>query len=40
MVADAESDVAQLAVTGDDLQLEHHPEAPGRRRQVDLEATR
>lgn len=40
MVADAESDVAQLAATGNDVHLEHHPEATGRRWQVDLEAMR
>lgn len=40
MVADAESDVAQLGAIGDDLQLKHHPEPPGRRRQINLEAMR
>ncbi len=40
VVADTESDVAQLSPATDNLHLEHHPEATGRGRQVDLEAMR
>ncbi len=37
-MANAKSNEAQLATASDDLHLEHHPKAAGRRRQVDLEA--